>query len=132
VITAGRELVHHIGRALVEGMEQALRKGPSDQAQLLACECVVQAETKDQLNPELLGQVAGRLKGDEARARARALAAAHHEVGGEEEEHLQHSRAWTRELWLECLGLVAAATPPEAHTRPEDAALRGRLRRASS
>ncbi len=125
--TPGRELARRIGRSLVEAMEEALRGGPSEQAQLLACECIVLAETKDQLNWELLGQVAGRLKGEEARA----LAAAHHEVGGQEEEHLQHTRAWVRELWLEGLGLAAGATAPEGRTRSEDAALRARSRRVS-
>jgi len=124
--TPGRELVHRVGRSLVEVMEEALRGGPAEQAELLAGECVVQAETKDQLNWELLGQVAGRLKGEEARA----LAAAHHEVGGQEDEHLQHSRAWVRELWRESLGL-GTGTPAEARTQSEDALLRARSRRAS-
>ncbi len=125
--TPGRERLHHVGRALVEAMEQALRGGPSEQAELLACECVVHAETKDQLNWELLGQVAGRLQGDEARA----LAAAHHAVVGQEEEHVQHTRERVRELWLECLGLVAGPVASEARTQPEDAAARARSRRVS-
>jgi hypothetical protein len=41
-----------------EGMEIALGSGEADAAQLVAAECVVQAETKDHLNWELIGQCA--------------------------------------------------------------------------
>jgi hypothetical protein len=61
--TPGRQVVRHIGEALVQAMEMALKAGPPAAAQLVAAECVVEAETKDHLNWELLGQVAEKAKG---------------------------------------------------------------------
>jgi hypothetical protein len=34
-------------------------------------------------------------------------------VEEEEDEHLYHTQGWTRELWLEHLGLPAVLPPPE-------------------
>lgn len=31
----------------------------------------------------------------------------------EEDEHLYHTTGWTRELWIESLGLPAVIPPPE-------------------
>jgi len=52
----------------------------------VACEAVVQAETKDHLNWELLHEASEKAKGD---------------------EHLFHSSGWCRELWIESLDLPA-------------------------
>lgn len=55
----GRLVVRHIGLSLVKAMEMALKAGgPPEAAQLVAAECVVEAETKDHLNWELLGEAA--------------------------------------------------------------------------
>ena len=78
-------------------------------AQLVAAECVVQAETKDHLNWELIGQVAQKSKG----AEGRALKEAHKEVEEDEDEHLYHTTGWTRELWIQALGMPAVLPPPE-------------------
>jgi hypothetical protein len=56
--TPGRQIVRHIGQSLVKAMEMALQAGKPDAAQLVATECVVEAETKDHLNWELIGQIA--------------------------------------------------------------------------
>ena len=102
-------MVRHIGQSLVKAMEMALGAGKPEAAQLVAAECVVQAETKDHLNWELIGQVAQKSKG----AEGRALKDAHKEVEEEEDEHLYHTTGWTRELWIEALGLPAVLPPPE-------------------
>jgi Domain of unknown function (DUF892). len=107
--TPGRKVVRHIGESLVKAMELALSSGEPAAAQLVAAECVVSAETKDHLNWELLGEVAKKLKGDEARV----LKEAHEQVEEEEDEHLYHTTGWTRELWIEALGLPAVLPPPE-------------------
>lgn len=107
--TPGRKVVRHIGESLVKAMELALSSGEPAAAQLVAAECVVSAETKDHLNWELLGEVAKKLKGDEARV----LKEAHEQVEEEEDEHLYHTTGWTRELWIESLGLPAVLPPPE-------------------
>lgn len=107
--TPGRQVVRHIGESLVTAMEMALESGEPGAAQLVAAEAVVLAETKDHLNWELIGEVAKKLKG----AQAKALKQAHEEVEEEEDEHLYHTAGWTRELWIESLGMKAVLPPPE-------------------
>jgi hypothetical protein len=43
----------------------------------------------------------------------KALKEAHKQVEEEEDEHLYHTQGWTRELWIESLGLPAVIPPPE-------------------
>jgi rubrerythrin len=105
----GRQVAHHIGQSLVKAMEHARAAGPPEAAQLVAAECVTFAETKDHMNWELIGEVAGKLRGN----RAEALSAAYKEVEGDEDEHLYHSTGWARELWMQSLGLPAVLPPPE-------------------
>jgi hypothetical protein len=107
--TPGREVVRHIGESLVKAMDIALSSAPPEAAQIVAAECVVLAETKDHLNWELLGQVAKKTKGDEKKT----LEAAQEKVEDEEDEHLYHTAGWTRELWIEFLGMPAVMPPPE-------------------
>ena len=107
--TPGRKVVRHIGESLVKAMEMALKSGPPEAAQLVACEMVVQAETKDHQNWGLIGQAVRKLKGEERKA----LKEAHDEVEEEEDEHLYHSAGWCRELWIESLGMKAVLPPPE-------------------
>ena len=109
VETPGRQVVRHIGESLVKAMEMALKSGEPAAAQLVAAECVVLAETKDHLNWELIGEVAKKAKGEAAKA----LKEAHDEVEDEEDEHLYHTTGWTRELWIESLGMPAVLPPPE-------------------
>src|SRR5262245_22115647 len=47
--TPGRAVARHLGAALVEAMEKAMSGDSSEAAELVACECVVMAETKDHL-----------------------------------------------------------------------------------
>jgi rubrerythrin len=106
--TPGRAIVRDKGQALVSAMRKALKDAP-DAAQVVAAECVIDAETKDHQNWELIGEVAKSLEG----APAKVLAAAYEQVEDEEDEHLYHTRGWCRELWLETLGLPAMLPPPE-------------------
>jgi rubrerythrin len=108
--TPGRQVVRHIGQALVQAMQIAKQKADGAAAEIVAAECVVLAETKDHLNWELIGEIAkGEAKGEEKKQ----LAAAHGEVEDEEDEHLYHTTGWTRELWLQTLELPAVLPPPE-------------------
>lgn len=107
--TPGRQVVRHLGESLVKAMEMAMKAGKPDAAQLVAGECVVLAETKDHMNWELIGKVAEKTKG----ANAKALKEAYEEVEDEEDEHVYHSTGWTRELWIESLGMPAVLPPPE-------------------
>ena len=107
--TPGRGIVRSKGEALIAAMEAARQAGNPDAAQIVAAECVVDAETKDHQNWELIGMAAEALSGDDAKA----LKQAHDEVEDEEDEHLYHTAGWTRELWIEALGLPAVLPPPE-------------------
>jgi ferritin-like metal-binding protein YciE len=107
--TPGRKVVRHIGESLVKAMEMALSSGEPGAAQIVAAECVVHAETKDHLNWELIGECAKKAKGDVAKT----LKAAHEEVEEQEDEHIYHTSGWTRELWIESLGMPAVLPPPE-------------------
>jgi len=107
--STGREIVRGLGQALVKAMENARAKGNPEAAQLVACECVVLAETKDHLNWELIGQCAKKAQGEEAKV----LKAAFEEIEDQEDEHLYHSKGWCRELWIEALGMKAVLPPPE-------------------
>jgi len=107
--TPGRKVVRHIGESLVKAMQMAKSAGSPEAAQLVAAECVVLAETKDHLNWELIGEVAKKEKGE----KGKALQEAHDEVEDEEDEHVYHTTGWTRELWIDSLGMPAVLPPPE-------------------
>ena len=61
--TPGRGVVRLIGESLVGAMEMARKEDSAEAAQLVACEAVVQAETKDHLNWELLHEASGKGEG---------------------------------------------------------------------
>jgi rubrerythrin len=122
----GRLVVRHIGESLVQAMETALDIGPPEAAQLVACECVVEAETKDHLNWELINEIADKAKGE----LRETLKAAYDEVEDEEDEHLYHSTGWCRELWIESLGLPAVLPPPEEEKEVKTAIGAARAKKA--
>lgn len=107
--TPGRKVVREIGESLVKAMELALEAGEDGAAQLVAAEAITLAETKDHLNWHLLGEAAKKLTGD----KAKALKEAQEQVEDQEDEHLYHTQGWTRELWMEALGMKAVLPPPE-------------------
>jgi rubrerythrin len=107
--TPGRKIVHDLGASLVAAMEAALGAGDTSAAQIVACECVVLAETKDHLDWELIGEASKKL----TEADAKALKEAYAEIEDQEDEHLYHSKGWCRELWMESLGMKAVLPPPE-------------------
>jgi hypothetical protein len=109
--------VRLIGKALVQAMETALQGPNPAEAQLTAAECVVEAETKDHMNWELVGLLAEKTKGEAAKL----LKQAHDEVEKEEDHHLYHTTGWARELWIESLGLPAVLPPPEEEKHVETA-----------
>jgi rubrerythrin len=117
VETPGRRIVRHIGDSLVKAMEMALRGPDLRAAQIVAAECVTLAETKDHLNWGLIGELAKNSSGDEASLFKRA----HDQVEPEEDEHLYHTSGWTRELWIEVLGMPAVLPPPEEEQKVETA-----------
>lgn len=115
--TPGRDVVEHVGNALVEAMEMALDKGEPEAAELVASECLVLAEVKDHFNWELLGLVAKHEKGKIQTA----LQAAVDKVEPEEDEHVYHGQGWSRELWAQSLGLKAQLPPLEEERKVKTA-----------
>ena len=107
--TPGRKVVRYLGISLVKTIELASRCADPQAAQIVAAECVVLAETKDHLNWELLGELAKKASAEESAL----LLPAYEQVEGEEDEHLYHTAGWTRELWIQALGMPAVLPPPE-------------------
>lgn len=107
--TPGRQVVRHLADGLLEAMRMARESGSPVAAELVACECVVIAETKDHLDWELISKCCTRLKGERREIVSQAVA----DIEEQEDEHLYHSVGWCRELWLQSLGLKAVLPPPE-------------------
>jgi rubrerythrin len=105
----GRRVVKLLGAALVDAMQTALQAGNPEAAELVACECVVLAETKDHADWELIAKCAEKSSGNQKSV----LQEAAEEVEEQEDEHLYHSKGWCRELWLQSLGMKAVLPPPE-------------------
>jgi rubrerythrin len=107
--TPGRQVLREKATTLVKSMQMARSAGDPEAAQLVAAEAVVDAETKDHQNWDLIGTLAEELSGDISKV----LKGAYEEVSEEENEHLYHTMGWARELWIESLGLKAVLPPPE-------------------
>lgn len=126
--TPGRAVVRTIGTALVDAMAQARAAGDPTAAELVACEAVVLAETKDHLDWELLGKCAAKATG----TARKALQAACEKVEDEEDEHLYHTKGWCRELWIKSLGMRAVLPPPEERAHVKTAIGAARAEQASA
>lgn len=116
-MSPGRDVVRHLGESLVKAMKMAINAGDPDAAQLVATECVVLAETKDHANWSLIGLIADQQTGREAKI----LKQAYDAVAVDEDHHLYHTQGWSRELWIESLGLPAVLPPPEEVKQVETA-----------
>ena len=117
VETPGRAVVRFKAESLVRSMEMALSEGGPAAAQLVAAECVVEAETKDHQDWELVGRVAEESTGE----MKQALQEAYEQVEEQEDEHLYHTMGWARELWIESLGMPAVLPPPEEEKQVKSA-----------
>jgi hypothetical protein len=124
--TPARKVVRQTGDTLVRNIRNAVAAGDPEAAEIVAAESIVEAETKDHINWELLGQVAKHLTGDLAKTVKQALAT----VETQEDHHLYHTKGWARELWLAGLGLPAALPPPEEVKDVETAIGAARAERA--
>lgn len=115
--TPGQKVVGHIGKSLVQAMAMAQKAGNPAAAELVACECVVLAETKDHANWELIGHVVKHGRSD----LIKTLKAAHDEIEPQEDHHLYHTKGWCRELWIDSLGFPSVLPPPEEVKQVETA-----------
>jgi hypothetical protein len=107
--TPERALVRHVGNALVQAMQLARSAGDPAAAEIVACECVVLAETKDHEDWDLIGKCAEQLPG---RA-TEALKSVYDAFEDQQDAHHYHTKGWCRELWLTSLGLDVKLTPPD-------------------
>jgi hypothetical protein len=115
--TPGRDIVGHIGASLVKAMQMAKASGNAGLAQIVAGECVVHAESKDHMNWELIGRIVA----NGPKELADVLREPHEEVEKQEDHHYYHTKGWTRELWIEALGMRAVLPPPEEVKQVETA-----------
>lgn len=68
------------------------------------------AETKDHTNWELIGTFAEQTSDTQL---SKVLQQAYEAVATDEAHHLFHTQGWSRELWIQSLGLPAVLPPPE-------------------
>ena len=108
-MTPSCAIVHQMGKSLVIAMKAALAANNPVAAQLIACDCVMIAESKCFADWQLIGRCVQEMGGEVATA----FGPAYDEVNEQEAEHLYHSQGYGRELWLKSLGLRAELPPPE-------------------
>ena len=123
--TPGRKVVRSKADGLVAAMQMA-KSASATAGELCAAESVVEAETKDHQNWELIGIASEHLKGEQAKALAEAFA----QVEDQEDEHLYHTMGWARELWIKSLGLPAVIPPPEEEKKVKTAIGAARARQS--
>lgn len=111
----GRLVVRQKGEALVSAVKAARKSGDPKVGELVAAESIVEAESKDHQNWELLGRMVEHVDGD----LESTLREAYEEVSEQEAHHLFHTMGWARELWLDYLGVPAALPPPEEEKQVE-------------
>lgn len=107
--TSGREVVRGLGLSLVQSIDQAREAGDLVAAEIVACECVLVAETKDHLGWSLLARCVEYLDEDDAKTLEKAC----DQIEEQEDEHLYRIQGWCRELWMKFLGMKAPLPPPE-------------------
>jgi hypothetical protein len=117
-MTPGCKIIQHNGMALVAAMKMALTEGDRAAAELVACDSVLLAETKDHANWEIICECSKSANG----SAAQTLKSACEQVEDEEDEHLYHTQGWGRELRLKALGLKAVLPPPEEEQDAKSAA----------
>ncbi|MCA9514520.1 MAG: spore coat protein [Myxococcales bacterium] len=119
-------VVRHKGQSLVKAIQLAMDTLSAEEAELVAAECVVEAESKDHLNWSLLEHLADEGPKDFAKAIREAV----DEILPQEAHHRFHTEGYARELWLKHLGLPAALPPPEEEKSVETKIGAGRAEKA--
>lgn len=105
--TAGREVVGHLGDALVRAIEMAHAATPGAAAELVAAECIAFAANRSRLNWQLIAHAAERSSGHKATVLLQACEAANGDRSSDA------MAGWCRELWIDALGHPAVLPPPE-------------------
>lgn len=101
---------------LTEALERTLlaasKMADREEAQRVACDCLVLAETRHHASWTLIAQCADSHRGPEARVLKSAVEHVESEVHGK----LSRARNWCRELWLDALWSTPAATDAPVDT----------------
>lgn len=111
-----RKPVSIIGEALVSAMKTARKEATKAEAELVAAECVVLAETKDHMNWEMIKAAC-----EEHDDLPADLQEKLKEVETQEDHHLYHTKGFARELWYKAIGQQAVLPPPEEIKHVESA-----------
>ena len=114
VPSPGREVVAHIGEALITALIMAKTNDSAEAAQWVASECVGLTETKAQQNWQLIGHLAEHGLGAETAVLKTAFSLV-------DSKARHHSQTCVRELWLQALGITAALPASEEVKKVETA-----------
>ncbi|WP_186155723.1 hypothetical protein [Burkholderia gladioli] len=98
-----------LGKSLLEVIAYAVQGGDRAAAERVATECVLLVETRDQLHRKLLAIAAERSAGPVAQVLKDAVEVLEAQV----DPLALHTLGWSRELWIDALGLAAVLPPPE-------------------
>ncbi|NIF89028.1 hypothetical protein [Burkholderia sp. Cy-637] len=98
-----------LGKSLLEVIAYAVQGGDRAAAERVATECVLLVETRDQLHRKLLAIAAERVTGPVAQVLKDAVEA----LEAQADPLALHTLGWSRELWIDALGLAAVLPPPE-------------------
>jgi rubrerythrin len=107
--TPGRRIVRHQGESLVEAIQMARKGGEPEGGPDRGRRVRRSGRNEGPSELELIGEVSKKATGETKKV----LSEAHDEVEDEEDEHLYHTMGWSRELWMDSLGLPAVLPPPE-------------------
>ncbi len=103
--TPARAHIEETAASLVGAMQAGIEAGDPAGAQLLACDCVIVAETEAYLTWQLLGNAARELTGPAANALQIVIG----DIDG------NGGRGWYRSLWRKVRGAKALSSPTATH-----------------
>ncbi|MBN8616692.1 MAG: hypothetical protein J0L92_39280 [Deltaproteobacteria bacterium] len=114
--TEGCRIAAQLSEALEKTLLSASRMADREEAQRVACDCLVLAETRHHASWSLIAHCAESHRGPEARVLKSAVEHVESEVSGK----LSRARGWCRELWLDSLWSSRPATDASLDTTLEE------------
>ena len=116
--TPGRKIVRHIGTSL----SKSYGDGACEEATLPPRKLWPRSASRWlKRKTTSIGVLSARLPRAPRVRLGDVLKEAYDQVEPEEDEHLYHTQGWTRELWIEALGMPAVLPPPEEKQKVETA-----------
>jgi len=114
-----RLVVRHLNESLVDAMDIARLTLSADVAEVVACECAMLAQSKEQQNWDLLSQIA------RVDRNAHAIRRACQYIADQEDSRVVDKKDWCRDLWLQSLGLSSLMEQQDEGTDRRVPAARG-------